>query len=172
MNACQRNDTLLRKMIEEGCSLAAIGRAVGTNHTRVKEHILRNQIPHKPFVAWRLGEKNGRWKGGRIIDKDGYVLLKRRDHPNCNRHGYVREHRLVMEKHLGRLLTRKEVVHHKDKKRENNTIENLGLYEKNSDHLAVELNGKVPNWTEDGLRRMKAGIRKSAKNRRSANQKK
>ena len=44
--------------------------------------------------------------------------------------GYIRMHRLVMEKHLGRELTRDEVVHHKDGNRRNNALENLELMTK------------------------------------------
>lgn len=39
----------------------------------------------------------------------------------------ILEHRYVMEQFLGRKLTSKEVVHHKDRNRQNNDIENLVL---------------------------------------------
>ena len=38
------------------------------------------------------------------------------------------EHRLVMEKHLGRRLTKEEVVHHVDRDKSNNDINNLILF--------------------------------------------
>lgn len=46
-------------------------------------------------------------------------------HPFCNKSGYVREHRLVMEQHLKRYLTQDEIVHHKDENTLNNDISNL-----------------------------------------------
>lgn len=83
------------------------------------------------------GENNPRWKGGRILDKGGYVLvLIRPDDPlyamgtKKNRDGiprYVREHRLVMARALGRLLDRTEIVHHKDGNPQNNNLGNLEL---------------------------------------------
>ena len=40
---------------------------------------------------------------------------------------YVREHRLIMEKHLGRKLGIFEIVHHKDKNKSNNNLCNLEI---------------------------------------------
>lgn len=72
----------------------------------------------------------------------------------------------MMEEHLGRLLLQSEVVHHRDKNKANNAIDNLELYSANSEHLKQELTGKCPKWTEDGKRRIRAGIRRSADGRR------
>jgi hypothetical protein len=73
------------------------------------------------------GGKNPNWKGGRTI-KDGYVLvLKPKGHP-IGRHKYISEHRLVMEKALGRYLEAHETVHHKNGDRQDNRIENLELW--------------------------------------------
>lgn len=80
------------------------------------------------------GSKNPRWNGGKRIDKDGYVLIWKPDHKYSDYHGYVREHRLVVEKYLDRILEPNEVVHHKDKNKKNNKIENLILYENSSEH--------------------------------------
>jgi len=170
MNACQRNDLLLRKMVANGDKLTWIGEAVGTTRHRVKEYILANNIPHQPFESRHPLEQNWKWKGGRIIDKDGYVLIMSPNHPNRDRHNYMREHRLVMEQHLGRYLTANEVVHHKDRDKLNNTFGNLELFAHNSEHLAKELAGKCPKWTPDGLRRIQEGVQKSANHRQIASQ--
>src|SRR5688572_7077473 len=39
----------------------------------------------------------------------------------------VKEHRVVMEQHLGRILSPEEIVHHRDEVRTNNTISNLEI---------------------------------------------
>ena len=67
---------------------------------------------------------------GFIITASGYKLLRKEEHPNANSKGYVREHILVMEKHLGRYLTDNEVVHHIDRNKLNNDIGNLQLMTK------------------------------------------
>ena len=48
--------------------------------------------------------------------------------------GYIMEHRLIMAKNLGRLLTRTEVVHHIDHNPSNNYIKNLLLFANNKLH--------------------------------------
>lgn len=80
-------------------------------------------------------EKHPSWKGGKMINSQGYVLIRKPEHPRCDRHGYVREHILVMEQHLGRYLTKSEVVHHIDHNKQNNNINNLHLYSTNRQHL-------------------------------------
>jgi len=55
---------------------------------------------------------NPAWKGGRNKNDQGYILVLKTDHPFCDSRGYVREHRLVVEKQIGRYLKRTEQVHH------------------------------------------------------------
>lgn len=74
------------------------------------------------------GEFARNWKGGRYIDKDGYIVLKRHDHPNARKNGYIFEHIFIMSEHLKRPLYKEESVHHKNGIRNDNRIDNLELW--------------------------------------------
>ena len=58
---------------------------------------------------------------------DGYISVYYPNHPYSTKDGYVMEHRYIMEKHIGRYLKDDEVVHHKNKDRADNRLENLQL---------------------------------------------
>ncbi len=74
------------------------------------------------------------WKGGRRITYQGYIKIHSPQHPHHDNAGYVPEHRLVMEKHIGRYLIPEEVVHHIDGNKQNNIIKNLLIFSNNSKH--------------------------------------
>ena len=68
------------------------------------------------------------WKGGRIIDANGYIMIYKPDHSNTTKKGYIGEHRFVMSKHLKRPLNEFENVHHKNGNRQDNRISKLELW--------------------------------------------
>jgi hypothetical protein len=87
---------------------------------------------------WARGTVRKNWKGGRWKVKQGYVVLAISGLPpedqvfaekmldSCYNLS-VKEHRLVLAKHLGRPLVRGEIVHHKNGVKDDNRIENLEL---------------------------------------------
>jgi len=69
--------------------------------------------------------------GKRYIDAAGYPVVyvgpKNSAKRKGSRYGSVREHILLMERHLGRSLASGEVVHHIDGNKQNNELSNLDL---------------------------------------------
>ena len=65
------------------------------------------------------------WKIKKIVSKGEYNYAVVPEHPNATKNGYVLEHRIAMENHLGRLLNPDEVVHHINGNKKDNRIENL-----------------------------------------------
>ena len=96
-------------------------------------------------------EKNPAWKGGVTYKRPKgnytgvkYVRAPEWAKPMARKDGYIMEHRLVMAQMCGFLLTRTEVVNHKDHNPANNHPSNLELYPTNGDHKRGEVGRFVP----------------------------
>jgi HNH endonuclease len=153
-SACTPYADELRRWAREGIAISEMARRIGATRRTVARFLRIHEMERTPFV--QVGSTHPRWKGGRMFDKSGYVLIYRPTHHEANRHGQVREHRVVMEQKLGRLLQRGEVVHHLDGNRANNHPDNLEVYENNALHLAETLAGQRPNWSPAGRARLHA----------------
>ena len=92
-------------------------------------------------VKPRFGERAPAFKRGRYTTPRGYVMVLDPDHPHAKVTGYVLEHRLLMERALGRYLTREEVVHHINDVKDDNRLENLQLFPNNAAHISATRRG-------------------------------
>lgn len=77
---------------------------------------------------------------------DGYISIYFPSHPKATKDGYVMEHILVMEQKIGRYLRNGEVVHHINKNRCDNRVENLIVMTK-SEHTSMHLKER---WKKEG----------------------
>ncbi len=100
-----------------------------------------NRSYHRERLTALRGAANPRFKGGRRVTNEGYVIVRLQpDHPlfcmvNSNR--LVFEHRLIMAEVIGRPLRDEEVVHHKEEPTTNNDPNNLELFANHSAHMAA-----------------------------------
>lgn len=106
------------------------GNHLGKTHSKkARKKMSLAKIGKKP---WNFGTRKP------TMIKHGYVLVFKPDHPYKNKEGYVRQHRLVMEKSIRRYLNKSEVVHHINFNKQDNRIENLKLYASNREHENTE----------------------------------
>lgn len=94
----------------------------------------KGHIPwNKNLKGYMAREKNCNWKGGKI-KRGAYTYILKPSHPYCDKYGYVKRSRLVMENKIGRFLTPTERVHHINKIKFDDRSKNLQLFPNESEH--------------------------------------
>ena len=144
----------LRTIYPQGLTLGELAQRYACSEETIRRLMITAGIPRRP-----RGQPLGKHlpSGGRTTDPDGYVLLKANGHPQANSGGYVREHRLVMERTLGRYLLPEEVVHHINGLKDDNRPENLQLYESNAAHKRDDMVGN--SWAKGDVGNPKRSVR-------------
>ncbi len=94
----------------------------------------------KPCRPYR-GSGNPKWRGGRIVENSGRVIVYAPDHPNANLMGgtHIYEYRLITSQMLDRPLADNEIVHHLNGNVKDNTPENLQVMTQ-SEHARLHMN--------------------------------
>jgi len=124
----QTKDDQAVQMYRDGVSLRTIASTLQVDRRRLAK------LVKAAGCTTRFGRKPLSGRAGTTVHEGGYILIHCPDHPYANMRGYVREHRIVMEQHLGRYLEPHEVVHHRNEVVTDNRIENLELFDSDSDH--------------------------------------
>lgn len=115
------------ELFESGLMIGEIVTKLGTNRETVRKYLSKRYTPEqkrqivlKNFRQLK-GQASPNWRGGREVTNAGYIRLW------ISRTERVLEHRKIMEDHLGRKLTKSEVVHHINGNNADNRLENLEL---------------------------------------------
>lgn len=103
----------------------------------------------------KKGQKCWKFQGYRYqqsrVNGNKYRLLFKPDYEGSDSKGYIREHRYIMEVHLGRKLLKSEIVHHKDGNTLNNEVSNLEVMDKR-DHDRMNVNLNIhKRWIKGGV---------------------
>jgi hypothetical protein len=134
------------------------------NHNWLYNHYITNKMSiseiavkvnsYQSNVGWWLHKfnipvrSNGGTKPRKYVDKKNYVNIWLPGHPTASKaRPYKREHVLVMEKHLNKILSKEEQVHHLNGIKNDNRIENLKYFPNSSAHKIYE--GKVQQFAKE-----------------------
>lgn len=113
---CGRAWAIKRSMIE----CCECGKIFERNDCHIKEHNFCSRGCYRQWHKKNMVAENApHWKGGVYHTQSGYLYIRQEDGK------YKAEHRSIVEEMLGRKLTCDEVVHHLDENKQNNSIENL-----------------------------------------------
>ena len=134
--------TALQTLLSQGRTHQQIAEQLGCSLSCVERTAARLRL-QTARTGPRAGSGHPHYKGGRRLDKHGYVQVHVPLHPAATKSGYVYEHRLMMEVIQGRYLSASEVVDHQDNHPRHNWPSNLALYSSNAAHLSATLTGRT-----------------------------
>lgn len=135
------DEARLSDLLSGGMTQEAIAAELGVHRSAIERRASRLGL-QTARTGPRSGSGHPSWSGGRRVDKHGYALVWAPMHPQARNTGYVLEHRLVLEAHLGHFLPADWVVHHADEHPRHNWPSNLLAFASNAGHLRHELSGR------------------------------
>lgn len=143
------DERALQHLYDEAGSTNEMARRMGLHPKTVRKRLrdagieIRRTGFRSPKTVTHSGSAHQSWKGGAYRHSDGYVYEYAPEHSAAkNSKGYVLQHRLVMERKLGRLLEAHELVHHINEVKDDNRPENLELMNR-STHMKGHKNGSA-----------------------------
>lgn len=137
----------LRKLLEQAGSCSELARWLGIPQPTLRYRLVKAGIDlrtgyRSPKKVRHYGADHYNWKGGTYLHKQtGYIYAP--SHPYAQQ-GYVKQHRLVMERKLGRYLSPHEVAHHINGNKQDNRPENLEVMTKSTHQKHHKAPGMAP----------------------------
>jgi hypothetical protein len=126
----QNYEWLYDHYINKQMSTPQISKLVNAYVSRVGWWMTKLSIPMRT---------NGGTKSRKYTNKKNYVQIWSPNHPTASKtRPYKPEHVLIMEKHLGKILTPKDNVHHLNGIQNDNRVENLMYFPSSSEHKIFE----------------------------------
>jgi len=118
------------RLAKKGCTVKEAAKEIGISASYATKLAARYNVVFK-----------NEYHVGFITTHNGYRMIHIPDHHEADSKGYVREHRYLMEKELGRSLLANEVVHHLNGDKSDNRLNNLVVMDA-SDHVRLHHTGK------------------------------
>jgi hypothetical protein len=116
----ERLEKGIAALYSNGQSLRIVAEFFKVSHEYVRQVLKENGVTirsYKKETPVKIGDKR---------TTGGYVdIFLGKSNPSANKDGWAKEHRVIMERHLNRKLEIWEVVHHKNRNKKDNRIENL-----------------------------------------------
>ncbi len=129
----EENKNKILKLFDDGVFIKHICLLIGVSRQPVTDLILQTGRVIKKLK----GSNHPSWKGGTGL-KHGYMTIYQPEHHRASSIKRTYEHILLLEKYIGRSITKEERIHHIDFVRNNNKLDNLFLCESDSKHKAIQ----------------------------------
>jgi hypothetical protein len=137
-------------------SSVEIAKLVGLSPRYVRKIATTHNLDRLSCGAQK-GEKNHQFVSGRRVDSDGYVSVSvPLEYPGARvlpgkQTGFVFEHRIILERKIGRYLLPSETVDHIDGLTLHNSPDNLRFFQNNGDHLQATITGIPKRTSKSGI---------------------
>ena len=137
-------DWLYARYVTECLSAQRTGKTIGASNHTVRDWLEYHQIPIRNMQeanqtdrrrVERSGSNNPMWRGG-TRKSNGRVFVKSPNHPRKDQWGYIPRYWKIVEKSIGRHLTKEEHVHHINGKKDDDRLANLRIIS-NEEHIRI-----------------------------------
>lgn len=164
---CPISTDYIKELYEQGMSTVGIGLEVGLTPQAIYNRLLKSGVKLRSFyeaieLAMVRGRRNPHpgkadphWKGGRCLNKNGYIELR------LGRKDKRLEHRLIWENEYGE-IPRGWIIHHLNGIKDDNRIENLSAMSRkgHSPKTIIKPHQKRINELEDEIDELRKKIGK------------